>query len=510
MTYFREIVLCILAFIAGAISSFIFVRNIHKKMLEEIKFAIHEYSKGNMLYRIDLNKIKNKNTSMLNSLETLKNLLKDWIFQFIRSSTVIVSSTNEVKVDAEGSLAAMNSLSDSVEAFAAGVQGVNNEILNFTALSQQLTVSITEVASISERMNKEANITRETVNSGTKAIENAMKSIEAISQSLQNSGNEIRVLSGLMNEVQGIAGKINAIAYQINLLSLNASIEAARAGEHGKGFAVVAEEVGKLADESAHAATEIGGIINNIIGQVESTLTNVEHGIHQGEQSEKITANARIHLQEITESMDKIVNSINNITESIGENARATEDMAENMEKIAAFSQETMSTIDEIEHMMDSQKRFIKASFDNINELDEVSTKLNKFSSTFDRMLGEYLIKQSEELAEHVVKNGINQKSIKEFALKTGGVNFCISDGDGLMQYSSDDSIIGFRLPEDQNSQAYEFRKILKDPSLKVVQPMKKRDVDSKYYKFVGIARKDSLGVVQAALALDDLERLNM
>ncbi len=508
MGIFREVILCIIFFIIGSISTYVFVTNRNKKALKEIKNIMDEYSKGNILYQINIREIDNNHKNILDSMLSLQGMLKNWVFQFIRSSTVITGSTKDVKEDAHNSMETINGLSHNVQSFAAGALGVNNEILNFTALSQQLSVSITEVAATTEKVNDEANGTRQIVSSGTKAIEGAMKSIEEISHYLENSGSEIKVLSGLMTEIQGIVGKINGIADQINLLSLNATIEAARAGEHGRGFAVVAQEVGKLADESAQASTEIRNIINSIINQVGITLEHMELGINRGRESEKIATDVRMHLEDITESINNIVTSINSITQSIGETAKATEDMAENIEKIASFSEESTATIDEIDDMMESQKVFIEANVKSINELDSVSKKLGAFGSTFDSMLGEYLIQLSEQFADDIVKNGIDQNKIKEFARKTGAINFCVSDEDGLMHYASDDSVVGFRLPEEENTQAYEFRKILQDKSLKVSQQMQKRDVDSKYFKFVGVARKDRKGVVQAALALDDLEKI--
>lgn len=36
------------------------------------------------------------------------------------------------------------------------------------------------------------------------------------------------------------------------------------------------------------------------------------------------------------------------------------------------------------------------------------------------------------------------------------------------------------------------------------------RDIDDKYYKFVGIARTDEIGIIQAGLDLEDIVNLKM
>ena len=85
-------------------------------------------------------------------------------------------------------------------------------------------------------------------------IEHQMQSIKDSTEKVAGVINELNHTSGRITQ---IVEMITQIAEQTNLLALNAAIEAARAGEQGRGFAVVAEEVRKLAEDSATAATEI-------------------------------------------------------------------------------------------------------------------------------------------------------------------------------------------------------------------------------------------------------------
>jgi len=69
-------------------------------------------------------------------------------------------------------------------------------------------------------------------------------------QILQEAGREI-------NELSNLVVLIKDVSRQTDLLALNASIVSARAGEAGRAFMVVANEVRKLSERSAHAATMI-------------------------------------------------------------------------------------------------------------------------------------------------------------------------------------------------------------------------------------------------------------
>ncbi|ERF98637.1 hypothetical protein D272_08995, partial [Campylobacter coli CVM N29716] len=77
-------------------------------------------------------------------------------------------------------------------------------------------------------------------------------------------------------EIKNVTGIIGDIADQINLLALNAAIEAARAGEHGRGFAVVADEVRKLAERTQKSLSEIEANTNLLVQSINDMAESIK------------------------------------------------------------------------------------------------------------------------------------------------------------------------------------------------------------------------------------------
>ena len=96
---------------------------------------------------------------------------------------------------------------------------------------------------------------------GMSAVE---KSLEKITKGME----EARFLEERTVRIEEVVSVIGDVADQTELLSLNAAIEAARAGEAGRGFTVVAQQVRKLADRSARAASEIADLVQIMLDAV--------------------------------------------------------------------------------------------------------------------------------------------------------------------------------------------------------------------------------------------------
>lgn len=272
--------------------------------VSEISRILSGVSEGNLDlsleadYRGDFLEIKN---SLNNILVTLSQVMGD----INTSAEQVASGSRQVSV---------------------GSQSLSQGSTEQASTVQQLTASISEIASQTKKNAVDANdasqlavTAREQASAGNRQMQEMLGSMEAINESSANISKIIKV--------------IDDIAFQTNILALNAAVEAARAGQHGKGFAVVAEEVRNLAARSAAAAKE--------------TTDLIEGSVQKAQVGTKIADETASSLDVIVRSIEKAADLVGNIAAASNEQASGIAQINKGIEQVAQVVQNNSATAEE-------------------------------------------------------------------------------------------------------------------------------------------------------------------
>ncbi len=177
-----------------------------------------------------------------------------------------------------------------------------------------LRLLIAEVMAAAQQQNEGAKIIAESSANLSEGAQTQAASVEQMTASVAQMIDAMEVISKNANIARTKATESSKLS-QTNLLALNAAIEAARAGEHGLGFAVVADEVRKLAERSSEAAKEITKLIR--------------------ESSRRVEEGANLS-KKVGESLTKILVSVEDTAEGIGQIATSTEGQAASAQEVKA------------------------------------------------------------------------------------------------------------------------------------------------------------------------------
>jgi methyl-accepting chemotaxis protein len=228
--------------------------------LQKIMLSVQSMAGGNLCHRVHIAG-KDELAEMSAALDLM-----------ITSFSAMVAS---VRSNSALVLHAGGSLSQGNRALSERTEQQASNLAQTTASVQELSGTVKDNASASQRSALMAGSVRDVAETGAQSMNDAIQTVAAIQASTRR-----------MDEIVGV---IDGLAFQTNILALNAAVEAARAGESGRGFAVVASEVRSLAKRSADSAKEIRLLISESsrsvalgVAQIQkagSNLTQVLDGI---------------------------------------------------------------------------------------------------------------------------------------------------------------------------------------------------------------------------------------
>lgn len=474
-------------------------------LVKEIKIVLEEYSKGNFLAEFKSKSISKDQNEIGQTINDLKSQMQGWLYNVLYSRVKIDDYAKVLHRNTSATLESINDISKAINDINSSSTKAAEDTTENAAIAEELLSSNTEITENATKFSAVTHESADRIMEDSNEIEKTLENVAEIESIMSKASEEIDKLKIHLNSIFKMSDAISDIANQTNLLSLNASIEAARAGEAGKGFSVVAEEIKKLAEESAKTTTEIKDNVSLIDQSIGRVVEEIKHGADKSIEIREKSNNASKNLNEITFKINEITSFINDISKNIDEQNKAAESLAKNVENAAGFIGDLNTTIKSIDSNISTQVDMEEESLETSNGINEIAKKFNEFTKTFEEAIDKELIATCEKIAELEAKGLINNSFLQELSEKTGISEFFITDSQGVTEYSNNPNGVGFRFSNDPNAQAYDFYRILLDPSLKVCQEMKIRDIDGKYFKFAGVSKNGKKGIIQVGLYIDDL-----
>lgn len=379
----RLVIVCIVAVIVAIIFIVIGIGGVAKTIRKVQNFAT-ELAEGD--FTIDKLSVKGKDELAVMS-ESLNEMygsnkgviqgIADYSLDISEASVNLKSSAEELKIEFDKIVDVMTS--------------VNEDMMNTSAATEQLTASVDQVAQSTEVLNSETNDSLDLATDIEKrAAEIGRNSQEAFdkSQQLQTSFEtkleESIAQSKVVENIGEMASVIADIADQITLLSLNASIEAARAGEQGKGFAVVATEIGKLAGQTTDSVEKIQDTISGIQEAFEGLATNAKSLLDYV--SDTVTPDYKSFV-EVAERYGQDAESIKTSSEKLSQMTGSIQQiMSEIKEAIQNIAEATQNTAANSGNVMDS----VEGLSETVVEINEMSDKQNDISESLTKVVSQF------------------------------------------------------------------------------------------------------------------------
>jgi len=240
---------------------------------------------------------------------------------------------------------AASQLSDTANTVSASSQHQTEAASATASAVEQMSASIASVADNSDKASKLSTQSRERTTKGNETLSELIGEMGDVESSVDDIAHAVEEFVRSTHAITSMTKQVKDIAEQTNLLALNAAIEAARAGEQGRGFAVVADEVRKLAEKSAHSASEIDTVTRGLTGQSAA----VESAIHKSrtalQSSQDFLEEVAMVLGEANHSVTEVNQEMGHIAHSVKEQTAASNDIAQHVNQIAQMAEDSLAAI---------------------------------------------------------------------------------------------------------------------------------------------------------------------
>lgn len=303
---------------------------------------------------------------LINDLTRVLRQLSEGVFnigfenkaEYVGAFYPLMMSVRQTTVELSDTMRQINSSSEQVSS---GAEQVSSGAQTLAVGSGEQAATIEKLAFTMDGISKQ-------IVSNANDAADVNKKAEIVGQEAEESNVRMKNLLGAMDnirdsssQIKQIIDTIEEIAFQTNILALNAKVEAARAGVSGKGFAVIADEIQALSLKSKEATTSTSQL-------VERSRSAVEMGV--------------VSAKETAESLQKVVNGI--------------QDIAGTIDKISEASQEQAESVGQVNQNISQISGIVQSNSATAEESAAASEELSSQAETLRHLVSEFQLRDEE------------------------------------------------------------------------------------------------------------------
>lgn len=277
--------------------------------------------------------------------------------QSAQVSNQIAMSITDVAESSMKELDAVNSTNEEIDKFKSNVDNMSDVVQNAV-----------------EKGRKTSDVAAD----GGVKLKKAIEQIQRIEAATARSTKVVDSLGEQSMEIGKIVKTISEIAEQTNLLALNAAIEAARAGEAGRGFAVVADEVRKLAISSQEAAMDISNIITEIQSNTKLAVQEIESGNKEVVAGTKSIESTEEAFGSIISMVQDVSAQLENIAKVVSEMANSGNVIAKNISTVRESSKKNAEEAENVSAASEEQSAAVNGLSDASSKLADLAAELSR------------------------------------------------------------------------------------------------------------------------------------
>jgi len=285
--------------------------------------------------------VKNVPGSLQAALQDMCEKLRNLIGNVVAEGRALQSTSTELALAAENMTGGAEQSASKANSVAVATEEMSANMGTVTGASEQAAQNVNVMAVAMEEMTAAVHEIAQNTSKASSMTRDAVNYAKGSSE-------KVNLLGLAAKEISKVTQVITEISEQTNLLALNATIEAARAGDAGKGFAVVANEIKELAKQTAQATGEIKAKIESIQSSTDDTVSEIAEISEVINSVNELVANIAAAAEQqsvmtgdISRNVQDAASGISEVNENVAQASVVASEIARDIADVSQVSRET-------------------------------------------------------------------------------------------------------------------------------------------------------------------------